>query len=218
MICSHVTALGGWWCTRYDVHYSLWFHIKLCNIKSWNSISISYAVDIRIMVYTCATIIQKLQSVEGLVAASPNHSCVTLTWPTYLPLYLCFTLTHSHTHTHTQTVNKIGAYVVCFILGEFFHLPSLSQLCLAHIQSLLTVNSALVLVPFAEAINCPLLREVSVAYLKIHHTPWSNQLQFVPPPSLSWADIALYVTHQSWSVFANQSCWQIQPIWLYNYQ
>jgi hypothetical protein len=68
-------------------------------------------------------------------------------------------------------VNKIGAYVVCYILGEFFHLLPLSQLCLTHVQSLLTVDSALSLVPFAEAINCPPLREISVAFLKIHHTP-----------------------------------------------
>ena len=68
-------------------------------------------------------------------------------------------------------MNKIGAYVVCYILGEFFHLPILSQLCLTHVQSLLTVDSALALVPFAEAINCPLLKELLVAYLKIHHTP-----------------------------------------------
>lgn len=81
------------------------------------------------------------------------------------------TIAHTCNLSLSPPVNKIGAYVVCYILGEFFHLPVLSQLCLTHVQSLLTVDSALALVPFAEAINCPLLKELSVAYLKIHHTP-----------------------------------------------
>ena len=107
-----------------------------------------------------APVILLILSIENFAKRKRNAITQIPIYPTIITCHFC-----------THAVNKVGAYVGCFILAEFFNLPCLSQLCLAHIQSVLVVESALSLVRFAETVGSPLLHQLAVEFLKLHHKP-----------------------------------------------
>ncbi len=61
----------------------------------------------------------------------------------------------------------LACCVCCYVLAEAFHLPSLSQTCLGQVPGLLTVDSALPLVQFAEGVGSSPLRTICMEYLEM---------------------------------------------------
>ena len=54
----------------------------------------------------------------------------------------------------------------CYVLGEYFKVPSLPLESLARVQELLTVQNALVLTQFAENIQSQALHDICVEFLQ----------------------------------------------------
>lgn len=79
-------------------------------------------------------------------------------YPTLQPLYT--------NHFFSLTDNSLTAYVCCYVLGEYFKVPSLPLESLAHVRELLTVQNALVLTQFAESIHSQALHDICVQFLQ----------------------------------------------------
>ena len=70
------------------------------------------------------------------------------------------------TYFFSPTANSLTAYVCCYVLGEYFKVPSLPLESLAHVRELLTVQNALVLTQFAESIHSQALHDICVQFLQ----------------------------------------------------
>ena len=101
---------------------------------------------------------------------------VDYTWQSFLLsgfllLSICQTLPYTTAlvykpHFFSPTANSLTAYVCCYVLGEYFKVPSLPLESLAHVRELLTVQNALVLTQFAESIHSQALHDICVQFLQ----------------------------------------------------